>query len=75
MGLDWIGRQVDTWPLLGWVPAAAVVWTAAIALYLVYTWLRRPDERRLVKELRAVYGTRPADDGSPPEVDDARPPS
>ena len=70
MGLDWIGRQVDTWPLLGWVPAVAVVWTAAVALYLVYTWLRRPDEHRLVQELRAVYGTPPGDHGSSAGSDD-----
>jgi hypothetical protein len=55
LGLDWIGRQADASPLLDWVPAAAVVWTAAIAFYLVYTWLLRPDERRLVVELEKVY--------------------
>jgi hypothetical protein len=55
LGLDWIGRQTETLPLLEWVPVVAVVWTAAIALYLVYTWLRRPDERRLVAELEKVY--------------------
>ena len=57
LGVDWIGRQTDAWPLLGWVPAVAVVWTAAIAFYLVYTWLIRPDERRLVRELEKVYPT------------------
>jgi hypothetical protein len=55
LGLDWIGRQADASPLLDWVPAAAVLWTAAIAFYLVYTWLLRPDERRLVAELERVY--------------------
>lgn len=75
MGLDWIGRQVDTWPLLEWVPALAVVWTAAIALYLVYTWLRRPDERRLVSELRSVYGPQPTDDVGPPGPESAPPSS
>lgn len=55
LGLDWIGRQTDASPLLEWVPPVAVFWTAAIALYLVDTWLRRPDERRLVAELEQVY--------------------
>jgi hypothetical protein len=57
LGLDWIGRQTDAGALLGWVPLAAVAWTFSIAAYLVYTWLRRPDERRLVAELDAVYPT------------------
>ncbi len=56
LGLDWIGRQTDVHPLLPWLPAMAVIWSAAIAAYLVYTWLRRPDERRLVTELESVYG-------------------
>ena len=64
LGLDWIGRQSDVHPLLPWVPAAAVVWTVAVAGYLVYAWLRRTDERRLLSELGSVYG--PAD-----EPDDA----
>lgn len=55
MGVDWIGRQADAAPLLTWVPLIAVVWTAAVTLYLLYTWLRRPDERRLVEALDAVY--------------------
>jgi len=55
LSLDWIGRQPDTHSLMGWVPTIAVVWTAAIALYLVYTWLRRPDEQRLIEELDVVY--------------------
>jgi hypothetical protein len=65
LGVDWIGRQSDALPLLGWVPAVAVVWTAGIALYLVYTWLLRPDERRLIEELEVVY---PTADGSGPAV-------
>ncbi|MGD8486915.1 MAG: hypothetical protein PVH07_09790 [Chloroflexota bacterium] len=63
LGLDWIEGQTEALPLLDWVPALAVIWTAGIALYLVYTWLRRPDERRLVEELDAVY---PASAGSQP---------
>ncbi|MEX1297150.1 MAG: hypothetical protein AB1Z67_13375 [Candidatus Limnocylindrales bacterium] len=56
LGLDWIERQVDANALLALVPPAAVAWTVAIAAYLVYTWLRRPDERRLLRELESVYG-------------------
>ena len=62
LGLDWIGRQVDAWGLLDLVPALAVLWTASVALYLLYVWLRRPDEKRLVEELDAVYGSRPVTD-------------
>ena len=70
LGLDWIGRQADVSPLLALVPPAAVAWTVAIAAYLVYTWLRRPDERRLVAELDAVYGEPPPPSG--PEARDGR---
>mgnify|MGYP001811944537 CR=1 FL=1 len=62
IGWDWIGRQIDAWALLDWVPVLAVLWTAGVALYLVYVWLRRSDERRLVEELDAVYGSRPEPD-------------
>ena len=63
LSLDWIGRQTDALPLLDWVPVIAVVWTIAIAAYLVWAWLRRADERRLVEELEAVYPSpKPASD-------------
>lgn len=62
LGLDWIGRQVEASSMLDWVPSLAVLWTAGIALYLLFVWLRRPDERRLVDELEAVYGPRRARD-------------
>jgi hypothetical protein len=55
LGLEWIDRQSAASPLLGWVPLVAVLWTVIVAGYLVYTWLRRPDERRLLVELDAVY--------------------
>ena len=55
LGLDWIGAQADAWPVLSWVPLIAIVWTVGIAAYLVVVWLRRPDERRLLEELDAVY--------------------
>jgi hypothetical protein len=35
---------------------AAIIWTAAITLYLVMTFLSRHDERRLLAELDAAYG-------------------
>jgi hypothetical protein len=38
------------------LPVAAVLWTLAIAAYLVFTFLRREDESRLVAELDASYG-------------------
>lgn len=61
LGIDWIERASSASPLLGWVPLVALIWTVAIAAYLVFTWIRRPDERRLVDELDAVYpeGKRP----------------
>ena len=61
LSVEWVGRQPGASWLLGWVPLVAVIWTTGIALYLVYTWLLRPDERRLVEALEAVY---PSDDGS-----------
>ena len=36
--------------------AAALAWTAAIALYLVVTFVTRHDERRLIAALDAAYG-------------------
>jgi hypothetical protein len=74
LGLDWIGQQADAAPLLGWVPLAALAWTAAIALYLLYTWLLRPDERRLLAELEAVYGDEPSSaEADPPSAGDEPP--
>lgn len=48
-GLLTFAEAHDGWPTL--LPAAAIVWTAAIALYLVWTFLSRHDETRLVREL------------------------
>jgi hypothetical protein len=64
LGLDWIDRQTDTWPLLGLVPLLAVVWTVAIAAYLLYTWLVRPDEMRLLEALDEAYPDGRADPGA-----------
>ena len=55
LGLDWIGRQPESNALLSLAPVAALVWTVAIIVYLVFVWLRRPDERRLIAALDAVY--------------------
>jgi len=67
LGLDWIGRQSDVHPLLAWAPLAAVVWTVAIAAYLVFGWLRRTDERRLITELESVYGPGAAAEDTKPD--------
>ena len=70
LGLDWIGRQAEVHSLLAWAPAVAVIWTAAIAAYLVFAWLRRSDERRLISELDSVYGSA---DGPEDESSGSRP--
>jgi hypothetical protein len=54
LSLDWVGRSPGS-SIVAWVPVVAVAWTAAITLYLVWTWLRRPDERRLLEALKEVY--------------------
>lgn len=55
LGADWIGRQDGAPAVLELVPVAALAWTLVIAGYLVWTWLRRPDERRLIETLDEVY--------------------
>jgi hypothetical protein len=55
LSLEWVGRSSGGSPILAWVPLIAIAWTATIALYLVWTWLRRPDERRLLRALDQVY--------------------
>ena len=47
----------------GLVIGAQLAWTAAIAAYLVFAFLARPDERRLVAALERSYEPAPA--GSP----------
>jgi hypothetical protein len=44
----------------GLVIGAQLAWTVAIAAYLVYAFLGRADERRLVAELERSYGPAPA---------------
>ncbi len=67
LALDWIGRQSDVHPLLAWAPLVAVIWTAAIAAYLVFGWLRRTDERRLITELESIYGPEARSEDARPE--------
>ena len=55
LSFEWVGLHGEGSLLLGWVPIAAIVWTLVIAGYLVWTWLRRPDEARLLAELDLVY--------------------
>ena len=50
VGADGIGRLV-----LGLALPGVLAWTAAIAAYLLWTFLRRPDERRLLAELERAY--------------------
>ena len=47
------------WELGGLLVPASWVWTIAIALYLCWTFLARPDEKRLLAALDAAYGVRP----------------
>jgi hypothetical protein len=49
------------------VPVAAVLWTLAIAAHLVFTFLRREDESRLVAALDASYGAPPQPSDSNPD--------
>ena len=44
------GDRLGTLTLVG-----ALVWTAAVTVYLLWTWLGRADERRLEAALRAAY--------------------
>lgn len=44
----------------GLVVAAQLAWTVAIAGYLVYAFVARADERRLIAELERSYGPAPA---------------
>lgn len=53
--VEWIAARSDDVPLLWLIVPAAVAWTALIAAYLVWTWLRRPDEARLLVALDEAY--------------------
>lgn len=47
--------------LVGLILPGALLWTVAIAGYLLWTWLGRVDERRLEAALQAAYGLDPDD--------------
>ena len=56
--VDWLrtqGAGIFEGGLLGLIVPAAVAWTVAIAGYLVWSSLRRSDERRLLAALRDSY--------------------
>lgn len=54
---DLVGSLADP-GLMAWAVPAALIWTAAIVVYLIWTSLRRPDERRLLDALDSSYRTR-----------------
>jgi hypothetical protein len=59
LSLDWVFGHGGGSPLsdllLALAMPAALAWTIAIAGYLVWTWLRRADEARLLTALDAAY--------------------
>jgi hypothetical protein len=59
LSLDWVSSQGGGSPasdlLLDLAMPAALAWTIAIAAYLVWTWVRRADEVRLLAALDAAY--------------------
>jgi hypothetical protein len=54
---DFVGSLAEP-GLMAWAVPAALVWTGAIVAYLLWTFLRRPDERRLLEALQASYRRR-----------------
>ena len=69
--LLWLAGMLGTWdlveadavipsPLASLLIPIALVWTVAIAGYLVYSFLARRDENPLIAELDAAYGAPPA---------------
>ena len=55
--VDFVG-SLDEPGLMALAVPGALVWTAAIVVYLLWTFLRRPDERRLLEALEASYRSR-----------------
>jgi hypothetical protein len=57
----WVAGMSGTQDVLASAPlgtltlVAAVAWTAAVTVYLLWTWLGRADEQRLEAALRAAY--------------------
>lgn len=54
----WVGTLPADPGLVGLLVPGALAWTGAIVLYLLWTWLRRVDERRLEAALAAAYPER-----------------
>jgi len=54
----WVGTLPADPGLAGLLVPGALAWTGAIVLYLLWTWLRRVDERRLEAALAAAYPER-----------------
>jgi hypothetical protein len=61
MAADWIAWHGAGQPLLALVIPVALAWTASIVGYLVWSWSRGTDERRLVGALEEVFP-----EGAPP---------
>jgi hypothetical protein len=57
--LAWVDAEgmtmFPTSPLVGYLVPLALAWTAIIAAYLVWAFLTRRDEDRLVRELDSAY--------------------
>ena len=54
----WVGSLPADPGLAALLVPGALAWTGAIVLYLLWTWLRRVDERRLEAGLAAAYPER-----------------
>jgi hypothetical protein len=55
---SWVDAQGDMFPtpaLVGYLVPLALAWTAVIAAYLVWAFLTRRDEDRLLRELERAY--------------------
>lgn len=66
VGLAGFVERVGGGGLLDLALPGALAWTAAIAAYLVWTSLARPDESRLERAIEASYRVPAGDDPRPP---------
>lgn len=58
VGLADLVASMDEPGLMALAVPAALIWTTAIVVYLLWTFLRRPDERRLLEALERGYRPR-----------------
>jgi hypothetical protein len=71
---EWVGRiqlQYAMFPspiLLGFLAPFAIAWTLVIAAYLVWAFLTRRDEDRLLRELDTAYLDPASPSGEPPTL-------